>query len=225
MARLSRTVLPGHPHHVTQRGVRSMDIFADDHDSEAYLEMLRDSCTKHGVEVITWCLMTNHVHFIVIPDMEDSLSRSFGEAHKAYTRMHNFRQGVRGYLFQGKFGSYVMDEAHLLSAVRYVLRNPVKAGLTSKPEKWRWSSAKYHYGFRKSDPLVRSDDLMGLVSNWRGFMRETLSDTQQAAIDLSLSTGRPLGNDDFMSKAEAASGRRLVKMKSGWTKGKSRKKK
>ena len=129
------------PHHVTQRGVRSMDIYGDDKDRKAYLELVRESCVDHGVEVLTWCLMTNHVHFIVVPERQNSLARAFGEAHKAYTRMHNFRQGVRGYLFQGRFGSYAMDEAHLLCAARYVLLNPVKAGLVDSKENWDWSSA------------------------------------------------------------------------------------
>jgi len=73
--------------------------------------------------------MTNHVHFVVVPHNESSLAKGFGEAHKRYTRMKNFSEGVRGYLFQGRFGSCVLDERHLLAAVRYVERNPVTAGI------------------------------------------------------------------------------------------------
>jgi hypothetical protein len=91
----------------------------------------------------------------------------------------------------------------------------VKAGLVTRPEKWRRSSAKYHYGLRKSDPLVLSPDLMGQVSDWRGFMCDILNDSKETTIDASLSTGRPLGNESFISVAEAISGKSLVKMKSG----------
>ncbi|MCK4547975.1 MAG: transposase [Candidatus Eisenbacteria sp.] len=74
---------------------------------------MREETERFGVEVLSWCLMTNHVHLVVVPSTEDGLARAIGNAHKAYTRMRNFREGVRGYLFQGRFGSYVADEPHL----------------------------------------------------------------------------------------------------------------
>ena len=82
MARLPRLVVPDYPHHVTQRGVRSMDIFSGDDDRHAYLAFVAEECKRHGVEVLAWCLMTNHVHFVAIPTTERSLARAFGEAHR-----------------------------------------------------------------------------------------------------------------------------------------------
>ena len=120
MARISRAVIPGYPHHLTQRGVRSIPIFRNDGNRKKYLQFMREQTQRFGVEILAWCLVTNHVHFVAIPKKPDSLARAFGEAHHRYTRMRNLAEGVRGYLFQGRFGSCVLNERHLLAAVRYV---------------------------------------------------------------------------------------------------------
>ncbi|SEA84812.1 REP element-mobilizing transposase RayT, partial [Desulfuromusa kysingii] len=99
MARFARLVIPTYPHHITQRGVRSMDIFADDQDRLTYLQVMAEHAELSGVTFLAWCLMTNHVHLIAVPENENSLARSIGEAHRRYTRMKNFTEGVRGYLF------------------------------------------------------------------------------------------------------------------------------
>ena len=114
MARISRLVASGYPHHVTQRGVRSIPIF-DDGDRIAYLGFMAEELKRFSVEVLAWCLMTNHTHLIVVPSDARLLARAIGEAHRRYTRMKNFAAGVRGYLFQGRFGSCVLDERHLLA--------------------------------------------------------------------------------------------------------------
>jgi len=133
MARLSRIVVPGYPHHVTQRGVRSMNVFHEASDRREYLGTLGEEIARHGVSVLVWCLMTNHVHFVAVPHREDSLARGFGRAHWRYTRMKSFAAGVHGYLFQGRFHSCILNESHLLAAARYVEQNPVLAGITKVP--------------------------------------------------------------------------------------------
>jgi len=90
--------------------------------------------------------MPNHVHLILVPSTADGLARAVGETHRRYTRMINFREGWRGHLWQGRFSSFVMSEQHLMGAVRYVERNPVKAGLVDRAEDWPWSSAAAHCG-------------------------------------------------------------------------------
>ena len=156
MPRISRIVAVDYPHHVTQRGVRSMDIFSDDEDRRQYLQFIKEEAKRNEMDILAWCLMTNHVHFIVVPHMETSLARGFGEAHKRYTRLKNFRDGARGYLFQGRFGSCVLDERHLLAAVRYVENNPVAAGMIRFAWEHKWSSAAYHVGDVKKDALLKS---------------------------------------------------------------------
>ena len=135
MARLARVIAPGMPHHVTQRGNRRQQTFFGEEDYQHYLELISRFCRAEQVAIWAYCLMTNHVHLIVVPQSAESLRRAIGEAHRRYTRRINFREGWRGHLGQGRFASFVMDEDQLLTAARYVEFNPVRAriGPSTKP--------------------------------------------------------------------------------------------
>ena len=110
MARLARVILSGYPHHITQRGNRRQDVFFTDTDYEYYLELLKDWCQQEKIEIWADCLMTNHVHLIVKPGKKSKLSRVIGETHRRYTRMINFRENWKGYLWRGRFASYPMGK-------------------------------------------------------------------------------------------------------------------
>ena len=140
MARMARLVVPFYPHHCTQRGNRRQPVFFCDDDYLHYKKQLVDALDKAAVEVWAYCFMHNHVHLVVVPQTVDGLRAFFGEAHRRYSRYINFREGWRGYLWQGRFASYVMQEQHLLAAVRYVENNPVEAKLCDRAKDWRWSS-------------------------------------------------------------------------------------
>jgi len=216
MPRISRIVAVDYPHHITQRGVRSMDIFHSDHDRNQYLQFIKEETQKFETVILAWCLMTNHVHFIAIPRTETSFARGFGEAHKRYTRMKNFHDNVRGYLFQGRFGSCVLDERHLLAAVRYVENNPVVAGITSHPWEYKWSSASYHVGNIKEDVLVHDRDLYGRVRDWREYLDKGIAGSDDIdTVKRSTRTGRPAGDFDFVDKLEKLTGRLLQRQKPG----------
>ena len=103
MSRMARVVVPEVAHHVIQRCVRSMDIFRDDADRGEYLRLVGEECARWEVRVLAWCLMTNHVHLVVTPRESAALARAVGDAHRRYTRYRNFAEGVRGYLFHGRF--------------------------------------------------------------------------------------------------------------------------
>ena len=208
MARISRIVAPGYPHHVTQRGVRSMDVFHSDDDRLAYLCFLSEESARSGLEILSWCLMTNHVHFIAVPQTETSLAKGFGEAHRRYTRMKNFSQGVRGYLFQGRFSSCVLDQQHLLAAARYVARNPVVAGLAKTPWEYPWSSSRFHCGLTDHDQLVKDRTLLGLINDWPDFLCAEES-VEFAMLRQATRTGRPAGDELFVEKVESLTGREL----------------
>ena len=142
MARLARIVIPGVAHHVTQRGNRRQPVFFSDDDRKRYLALIREGCAAARVRCLAWCLMDNHVHLVLVPETADGLRAALGEAHRRYTRAVNVREGWRGYLFQGRFASYPMDDAHLMAAVRYVELNPVAARIVHRAEDWHWSSAR-----------------------------------------------------------------------------------
>lgn len=222
MARIARVVVRDFPHHVVQRGVRRMDVFFSAEDRQEYLRLLSQSASKHALDFLAWCLMSNHAHFVVVPHHEKSLAATFGEAHRRYTRMVNFREEWRGHLWQERFHSYPTNEGHLLATARYVEMNPVRAGLAEKAEDWEWSSARYHLGLRNTDCLVREQGLFGLVDDWNNYLRKTPEDGNPN-FDLHLRTGRPLGDSEFLEKVERFIGKSLRPGKGGWQKGKKRK--
>ncbi len=119
------------PHHITQRGNRRQQTFFNNADYAAYLELMAEWCNKEGVDIWAYACMPNHIHLVAIPGTEEALRRAIGEAHRRYTRRINFREKWRGYLWQGRFASFVMDEAYLLAAARYIELNPLRAGLVA----------------------------------------------------------------------------------------------
>ncbi|WP_202049583.1 transposase [Sphingomonas sp. So64.6b] len=127
MARLSRLVVPGLAHHVTQRGNGRQATFFEDGDYALYLDLFAQAAERANVEVWGYCLMPNHVHAIVVPSDEDGLRRTFGDLHRRYTGFINARARRTGHLWQGRFGSVAMDDAHVAHALRYVSLNPVRA--------------------------------------------------------------------------------------------------
>ena len=214
MARLARVVISGVPHHLTQRGNRRQQVFFGGDDYEAYLGLLREWCRERGVEVWSYCLMPNHVHLIVVPESEDGLRRAIGEAHRRYTRMVNFREGWRGHLWQGRFASYPMDEAHVMAAARCIERNPVRAGLARRAWEYRWSSAKAHVAGR-DDALVKVKPLLERVEDWKEFLRLPEEEATLEELRRHERTGRPLGDERFIARLERLAGRRLRRQKPG----------
>jgi len=214
MARLARVVIAGMPHHVTQRGNRRQQTFFNDGDYAAYLELMGEWCGEEGVDIWGYCLMPNHVHLIAVPATELALRRAVGEAHRRYTRRVNFREKWRGYLWQGRFGSFVMDEPYLLAAARYVELNPVRARLVESAAEWRWSSARAHLSGR-DDCLVKVAPLLAMVSDWQRLLDSALPEDQLKEFRRHGRTGRPLGNDSFLERLEALVGRVLKPQKGG----------
>jgi len=214
MARMARTVFPGIPHHVTQRGVRRMDVFQGDDDYRAYIDLIRESCRKTGTEIWAYCLMSNHVHLILVPSTEDGLRAALGDAHRQYTRHVNFRENCRGHLWQERFHSFAMDESYLLAAVRYVELNPVHAHMVKQADEYKWSSARTHLA-GKDDELVNVSPMLARVSDWRAYLDCGLDEPMKKTFQLHGRTGRPLGDDTFLDKLEQMAGRVLRPHKPG----------
>ena len=214
MARLARVVAAGVPHHVTQRGNRRQQVFFGDEDYALYRTLLAEGCRAAGVAVWGYCLMPDHVHLILAPKDADGLRAALGETHRRYTRHVNFRAGWRGYLWQGRFASFAMDEPHLLASARYVELNPVRAGLARRARDWPWSSARAHLAGR-DDGLVAVEPLLALAPDWAGLLRQGLGDAERDAIRAGERTGRPMGAPGFVKRLERRLGRTLARQKPG----------
>ncbi|MCP4642701.1 MAG: transposase [bacterium] len=215
MSRVARVVVPGFPHHVTQRGNRRADVFEVDADREAYLRFVKRYASRHGLAVWAYCLMTNHVHLVVVPSREDSLGLALRDAHTVYAMHFNTRTELSGHVWQGRFHSCPMDEPHLWAAVRYVERNPVRAGLVDRAEDYRWSSASAHCDLRK-DPLL-SDNFPppGVVEDWKKWLSDGDDDEAVGRVRAHTHTGRPCGSPVFLDQLESLLQRVLRPKKRG----------
>ena len=154
-------------------------------------------------------------HMIIVPSDEDGLRRTFADAHRRYTGYINARMRETGHLWQGRFGSVVMDEEHLAQAVRYVSMNPVRAKMVERAEEWRWSSVGAHLA-GQDDDLVKVAPVLERYGDFAKFLSQddALSDAFRS-LRQSETTGRPLGNDDWMDRVSSMVGKDLKPKKRG----------
>jgi putative transposase len=171
MPRQARLIIPEMPHHVIQRGNRNQRVFFSDQDKRDYLYLLKEQGREHGLKFWAYCLMDNHVHFIIVPPSKEALQKALGYVHFRYTLMINKRENWKGHFWQGRFRSTPMDEPYLYAAVKYVERNPVRAKMVSRAEDYPWSSAKPHvlgYPDRLCVPFFLQDH----IKDWSAFLAE-----------------------------------------------------
>ncbi|MBS0253879.1 MAG: transposase [Proteobacteria bacterium] len=207
MARLARYVLPGCPHHVTQRGNGRQQTFFGDADYAAYRDLLAEHCAAHGVAVWSWVLMPNHVHLIVVPEHIDALRAALSKVHRAYAGRIHARERRTGHFWQGRFGCVAMDEPHLLAALRYVALNPVRAGLVARAEAWTWSSIHALLDPARGDGLTETAPVLARVPDFAALVASGEDAALSAALRKAESIGRPLGESAFLDRVLAILGR------------------
>jgi putative transposase len=218
MPKFARLVVPDCPHHIIQRGNRRQQVFFGDSDKELYLKLMKRHAERAGISFVAYCLMNNHVHLIGVPKTVQSLARGIGEAHRKYTNIVNIREGWKGYLWQGRFISFPMDEKHLFFAIRYVERNPVRAGIVKEAEDYPWSSARAHVD-KTDDILVSGGQNPLRIDDWRAYLKENDEDEFIKQMERCEKTGRPFGDDDFLRRLEALTGRKILPRTPGRKKG------
>ena len=211
MPRTSRIAVPEVPHHITQRGNNRQDVFFVDDDRRVYLSILKEQSEKYGLEILGWCLMTNHIHLIARPSTPESLAKAIGRTHFLYTQNINYLHRRSGHLWQNRFYSCPLGREHFWQALRYVEQNPLRAGIVRQAWKYAWSSAMAH---------VIGEDKMGLLNmsywhqvsaqvDWRQALEKVQPKEIIEQIRLNTHTGRPLAGDSFISKLEKVLNKRL----------------
>ena len=214
MTRIACVVVPGLPHHVTQRGNRRERVFFEDGDYALYRDWLGESCRRFGVEVWAYCQMPNHIHLILTPRDSASLALALSRTHRLYAGFVNARARQTGHLFQGRFGSVALDEEHLMNAARYVALNPVRARLVSRAQEWSHSSVRAHLAER-DDGLVSVRPLLDRAPRFADLLEAEGDGEAFALLRRSELIGRPLGSRDFVAAIEERLKRRLAPGKRG----------
>lgn len=215
MARLARFIVPGVPHHVTQRGNGRQQTFFNNGDYRAYRDLLARHCAGHGVAVWSWVLMPNHVHLILVPESEDGLRAALSRVHRAYAGRIHAREQRSGHFWQGRYGCVAMDDAHLVAALRYIALNPVRARLVRRAGDWRWSSVHALLDPERGDGLTATAAVLERVPDFAALLRAGEDEERSQAVRRAESTGRPLGSAGFLEEIARLTGRDPAPRKRG----------
>jgi len=221
MPRKPRFYVPGVPVHVVQRGNNRQAIFFDDADYQGYLGWLKEAAERYSCAIHAYVLMTNHVHILATPKDKASISRLMQYVGRRYVPYINQTYGRSGTLWEGRYkGSLVQAEVYLLTCMRYIELNPVRAKLVKTTARYRWSSYHANASGRKSDLisphklyLAMGTDDVSRRAAYRALFRGRIDEETIVAIRAAWQTGTPLGNDRFKAKIE-----KTLKMKVGYAK-------
>lgn len=217
MARLARIAVVNVPHHVTQRGNARQFILASDPERAVYLDLLAKYVQLHELLLLGYCLMSNHVHLVIVPREADALAQALKQTHGRYASYWNATHASTGHVWQGRFYSCPLDNQHLWIALRYAELNPVRAGLVHHAESWPWSSATAHCGSLGADSFLDMEMWRHRWSteSWKEYLAAGETEAEIAAIRRCTHTGRPLGASDFVHSLEATTKRCLAPQKGG----------
>lgn len=219
MARLPRLTLPGHPHHVIQRGNNRQPIFAATADYQMMLDLLDENARRFAVAIHAYVLMDNHFHLLATPQTADGLPQMMQAVGRRYVRYFNDRQKRSGTLWEGRYKStLIQTERYLLACMAYIDLNPVRAGMVAQARDYPWSSHAHYIGLR-SDRLVTPHPLVWALGN-TPFAREAayadlvqagISAGQQQALTDSALRGWALGEPEFVRNLQKLTARRVTK--------------
>jgi len=211
MPRVARIVIENVPHHITQRGNNHQDVFFTDDDRQVYLSLLKERSETYGLEVLGYCLMTNHVHIVAVPRSAEALARAVGRTNFLYTQYINRLHGRSGHLWQNRFYSCALDEVHLWRTLSYVERNPLRARMVRLPWRYQWSSAAAHIGQTDKSEMLDMNwwRKEWTPAKWKRELQHAQNDADLSSIRNSLRTGRPLATDRWISRLETKLNRRL----------------
>jgi len=221
MARLARYVIPGQPQHIIQRGNNRQVIFANEADYAFFRDALIEATRKHGLKVHAYVWMKNHIHLLATPEFDDSISKTFQSLGRRYVQYFNYHYARSGTLWEGRYRATVVDsERYLLTLMRYIELNPVRAGMVKLPQDYPWSSYRRNAlgeGGPNGDWLTAHAEYSRLGRDEAGRLKayEALFNVPIEPGDLSeirncSNKGWALGGERFRSEIEKTGQRRAV---------------
>lgn len=223
MARLKRYCPSGIPQHVIHRGNNRSALFLEENDFVVYAHWLDEAARKHGVAIHGWAFMTNHVHLLVTPDRDDSLSKCIQTLGRRYVRYFNHKYRRTGTLFEGRFKSCIVEEiTYFLTCLRYIELNPVRAEMVGDPSEYAWSSYRANaFGIRgrlwqpHAQYLALGETEKERQSRYRALFTNKVEGELVTNIRECVNRGIALGSDKFRRQIEELGGRRQYLMKRG----------
>jgi len=209
MPRRKRIYIPGLPYHIVQRGNNREVCFVSSDDYQFYLDLWKECAKRYGVAVHAYCLMTNHIHFLVTPQESDSISRTMQVVSSRYAFYFNKAYGRSGTTWEGRHkSSLVQSDRYLFTCMRYIELNPVVAGMVEKPEQYKWSSYLVN-AWGKQSALVFHYEYLGLGMTfeerqyaYRELFRYQLTDKDIHLIEKACEFSYPVGDDRFRIQIE-----------------------
>jgi putative transposase len=208
--------LPGHPYHIVQRGNNREACFIEPENYQFYLELWKECIKRYGVQVHAYCLMTNHVHFLVTPEHSNSISRTMQVVGSRYGYHFNRKYKRSGTVWEGRHkSSLVQASRYLLTCYRYIELNPVVAGMVVKPEQYRWSSYLYNAWFKESlinphhEYLQLGSDHEKRCYAYRELFRHQIPEKDIHLIENASEFSHPVSDERFKQKIEQQYGIRL----------------
>jgi len=218
MARLARFYLKDQPQHIIQRGNNREPIFANQQDYEFYLECLLDAATTHQLKIHAYVLMTNHVHILASPLEESSIPKTMQSIGRKYVQYFNHYYDRTGTLWEGRYKATLIDsETYLLTCMRYIELNPVRARLVRLPKSYPWSSFKFN-ALGEANKLITPHDLYNNLGKtltkcqlaYSHLFKERLSIKTVDDIRDATNKAWPLGSTKFKHKVEKLTKRRAM---------------
>ena len=202
MPRQSRVVAVGVAHHITQRGNARQEVFTTDAMRSAYLRLLSEHAALHHLRILAYCIMTNHVHVVAVPEREASMANTFRHAHGRFSQYWNTERRRTGHVWQNRYYSCPVEEAAVGRVIAYVEENPVRAGMVERADDFFWSSARSHVGIGEPEPWLDSAwfEARWTSEDWRTVLASrapTDREEDLRAIREATYLGRPLGSKTF----------------------------
>lgn len=205
MARMPRSLLAGYCYHAINRGNSRALVFHGPKDYRAFLQLMTEAQAHCALPILAVCIMPNHFHLVAKPLKTGDMSRWFHWLLTTHASRYHKVHGTSGRVWQGRFKSFpIQEDAHLLSVMRYVERNALRAGLVGRAEQWAWGSLNWRVRNRTPAWLVRPP--RGLPDKWMERVNEPQTAAEEAALRCSVNRQRPYGSEPWVEAAAARLG-------------------
>lgn len=197
MPRTARASIGGICYHVINRGNGRAKVFHKDADYRAFMELLTQACDRIPMRVLSYCLMPNHVHLAVWPHGDGDLSRWMQWLFTAHVRRYHRHYGTSGHVWQGRFKAFpIQQDAHLLTVLRYIEANPLRAKLVDQAEQWPWSRLGTTQSQGEGNALCQWP--VARPSDWTRTVNHAISDEALCEVRRSVNRGTPFGAETWV---------------------------